>query len=156
MKKIAFLLVLLLIGSCTIYKTLPPTEHSDSVRVEIRERLIHDTTLLEIEREVEKVVTRDTVSHLENKYGVSDAVVSGGFLSHSLETKPQVIKVPVTVTVHDTIVVEKESELQYVEVNKLTYKQEVWIRIGKVLLALSIALVVFALGILILKIYLRR
>ena len=36
---------------------------------------------------VEKVVTLDTASVLENRYAVSEAVVSGGRLSHSLATK---------------------------------------------------------------------
>ena len=45
-----------------------------------------------VEKEVEKIVTRDTVSHLENSWAKSDAVVSDGFLSHSLESIPQIVK----------------------------------------------------------------
>ena len=77
---------------------------------EYRDRIVHDTTTFEIERIVEKIVTRDTVSRLENKYAKSDAVVSDGFLSHSLESKPQVIKVPYQVHVTDTVYKEKASE----------------------------------------------
>lgn len=77
-------------------------------RTEYRDRIIHDTATFEIPVEVEKIVTRDTVSHLENKYAASDAVVSGGYLSHSLESKPQTIYVPYEVTVTDTLIVEKE------------------------------------------------
>ena len=37
---------------------------------------------------VERVATLDTASVLENKYAKSEAVVSGGVLHHSLQTKP--------------------------------------------------------------------
>ena len=93
-------------------------------QIEYRDREIHDTTTIEIPKEVEKIVTRDTVSHLENTYGKSDAVVSGGFLHHSLETKPQIIKVPFTVTVTDTLW--KESEIH--EVIKEVEKPLSWWR----------------------------
>ena len=85
--------------------------------IEYRDRYVHDTTEVKIPYEVEKIVTRDTVSHLENTYAKSDAVVSEGFLSHSLESKPQIIKVPVEVHVTDTIIKESEikTEIKYVE-----------------------------------------
>jgi len=87
-------------------------------RIEYRDRIVHDTAKVEILKEVEKVVTRDTSSHLENAYGKSDAVVSDGMLHHSLETKPQIIKVPVEVHVTDTIVKEAEIHTETVEVEK--------------------------------------
>ena len=87
------------------------------VVTEYRDRIVHDTTTVEIPYEVERIVTRDTASHLENTYAKSDAVVSGGFLSHSLESRPQVIKVPVEVHVTDTLykeaqIIEKEVEVE--------------------------------------------
>ena len=88
------------------------------VVTEYRDRLVHDTTTVEIPYEVEKVVTRDTASHLENTYAKSDAVVSGGFLSHSLESRPQVIKVPVEVHVTDTLYREAEIRTEIKEVEK--------------------------------------
>ena len=94
-------------------------EYRDSIRVEYRDRIIHDTALVEIPVIKEVNVTRDSTSHLENAYAVSDAVVFNGFLSHSLATKPQTIKAPVTIRVTDTLKVEKEIEIrgetQYVE-----------------------------------------
>lgn len=80
-------------------------------KIEYRDRIIHDTTTFEVEKEVEKIVTRDTTSHLENRWAKSDALVSGGFLSHSLESIPQVVNVPFEVEVHDTLYVQKESEI---------------------------------------------
>lgn len=88
----------------------------DSLITEIHERVIHDSIPYEVPVEIEKIVTRDTASHLENKFGESDAVVSGGFLWHSLKTKPQTIYIPVEVTVADTTTTSTHSEIQTVEV----------------------------------------
>lgn len=86
-------------------------------QVEYRDRVVHDTTTLEVPVEVEKIVTRDTSSHLENNWAKSDAMVSDGFLHHSLESKPRIIQVPVEVHVTDTVwkeqeIVEKEIEIE--------------------------------------------
>lgn len=88
------------------------------VVTEYRDRVVHDTTQVEIPYEVEKIVTKDTVSHLENTYAKSDAVVSDGLLSHSLESKPQIIKVPVEVHVTDTLYKEAEIHTEIKEVEK--------------------------------------
>lgn len=117
--RIAILSLALLAVSCATLKQKPIIEYRDSIRTEIRERIVHDTATVEIPVIKEVNVTRDTASHLENTYAKSDAVVSDGLLYHSLETKPQVLKVPVFVPVHDTLRVEKEAEIrtetQYVE-----------------------------------------
>ena len=102
------------IPSCGICKHQPVIEHKDSVRVEYRDRIIHDTTTFTITKEVEKIITKDTTSHLENSYAKSDAIVSQGILSHSLESIPQIIKVPFEVEVHDTTYIEKSAETVYV------------------------------------------
>ena len=112
----ALLLVLAGATSCCAPRVITKTE----TVVEYRDRVVHDTATVAVPYEVEKVVTRDTVSHLENGYAKSDASVSGGFLSHSLESKPQIIRVPVEVHVTDTIKVEKEAveTIKEVEVEK--------------------------------------
>ena len=94
-----------------LYSCSPKIIEKVETKVEIRERVVHDTTTFEIPVEVEKIVTKDTVSHLENSYARSDASVSGGLLSHSLESIPQIIKVPYEVTVTDTVYVEKEAQI---------------------------------------------
>lgn len=86
--------------------------------IEYRDRVVHDTATVSIPVEVEKIVTRDTVSHLENKYAKSDACVYDGFLSHSLESKPQIIKVPIEVHVTDTVYKESSVTTEFVEVEK--------------------------------------
>ena len=119
MSGIALAAMLIAITGCS-----PRIVEKIVTQIEYRDREVHDTTTFEIPVIVEKNVTRDTVSHLENPYGKSDAVVSEGLLHHSLETKPQIIKVPFTVTVTDTLW--KESEIH--EVIKEVEKPLSWWR----------------------------
>ncbi len=109
---LAFLLVLCL-ASCS-----PRVITKTETVIEYRDRIVTDTAVVEIPVEVEKIVTRDTTSHLENTYAKSDAMVSEGFLHHSLESKPQYIKVPVEVHVTDTLYKEAEILTETVEVEK--------------------------------------
>ena len=111
----------------------PPAEIRDSVRVEIRERPVHDTAYVDVRLIKEVNVTRDTSSHLENEYAMSDASISNGTLRHSLETRPHKIAAPVTITVHDTLTVEKKAETIIKEVNVLTKWQGFQIILGRVL-----------------------
>ena len=103
-KIIAIVFLFGLIVSCS-----PKVIEHVTTKIEYRDRVVHDTAKVEVPYEVEKIVTKDTVSHLENTYAKSDAVVSNGFLSHSLESKPQIIRIPVEVHVTDTLW--KESEV---------------------------------------------
>ena len=111
----------------------PPAEIRDSVRVEIRERPVHDTAYVDVPLIKEVNVTRDTSSHLENEYAMSDASISNGTLRHSLETRPHKIAAPVTMTVHDTLTVEKKAETIIKEVNVLNKWQGFQIILGRVL-----------------------
>ena len=121
-----FLVAGVFLFSCSapkvIYKT--NTEYRDSVRVEVHERLVHDTVSVEIPKEVEKIVTRDTVSRLENTYAKSEAIVSGGFLHHSLESKPQIVYVPVEVPVADTTTTHVSSAVEVSEETKVEYRDK--------------------------------
>ena len=112
------LIAVMVIGfsECCVCK--PQPVQKDSVRIEYRDRVIYDTATVEVTKEVEKIVTRDTVSHLENTWASSDAMVSEGFLHHSLESKPRYIKVPVEVTVTDTLIIEHSATIIEKEVEK--------------------------------------
>lgn len=70
---------------------------ADSVRVEVRERVLLEVDTIEVAIPYEREVTstRDTTSHLETTYAISDAMISGGVLSHSLVTRPQLRKVEI-------------------------------------------------------------
>lgn len=137
-KALIGILLALTLSGCCVCKKCPPQK--DSVRIEYRDRIIHDTTTFEVTKEVEKIVTRDTVSHLENSWAKSDALVSEGFLHHSLESIPQIIKVPYEVVVTDTLIVEKTTEPEYIE-KPLTWWQKFrqgafWWLVGGIVLLL--------------------
>ena len=94
MKKVLFLIlisvVILAVGCCPCRHLMTSTQ--DSVRVEtiIRTEHIPDTVFIEIPVESERQTVRDTTSHLETSFAVSDArITSDGALFHSLENKPQ-------------------------------------------------------------------
>ena len=111
MKRIAIAAVLVAVSSCGIHKPATVVTHTDSVRVEYRERIVRDTVNYTLPVIIEKNVTEDTVSVIENEYAKTAAVVHGGKLSHDLQTKPKVIRVPVEVPVRDTVYVEKKSDV---------------------------------------------
>lgn len=117
---IVLLLVLAYLASCSpriVEKVVTETVY--------RDRVVYDTTTIEIPVEVEKIVTLDTLSHLENTYAKSDAMVTKGMLYHSLESKPQIIKVPVEVHVTDTLYKESDIHTEYIPVEKpLTWWQK--------------------------------
>lgn len=106
-------LFLISVDSCS-----PRVIERVETKIEYRDRIVHDTATFEVPVEVEKIVTRDTMSHLENHWAKSDAVVSDGFLRHSLESKPKIVQVPVEVHVRDTVWKEASTvtETEYVEV----------------------------------------
>lgn len=124
-----------------------PARHasvSDSTRVEVREvtRYIKDTIYLELPVITERIVTRDTSSRLENDYAVSEASVSGGYLSHSLATKPA--RTPVEAeareVVRDSIVFRDKLVEVPVEVEKpLSRWQRTLLTLGRTLLAMLCA-----------------
>lgn len=90
----------------------------DSTRVEVRVERVErvDTAYIEVPRIVERVVTRDTVSVLENDYALSRAEVGGdGRLSHSLETKQARVPVPVKATEERRDSIIFRAETVYVE-----------------------------------------
>ena len=84
-------IVLLLFSSCRTGKVVV-VEAKDSVRVEerIREIKVTDTLFVEVPMQKESTTVRDSISHLENDYAISDARKNpDGSLYHSLETKPR-------------------------------------------------------------------
>lgn len=104
--------------SCGPVRQLTAT---DTRKVEVREttRLVPYLVQVSIPEIQETRRTRDTSSHLENKYAVSDAIVHpDGTLEHSLRTKPQdvpqIVDVPQiqrdSIIEHETII-EKEKPL---------------------------------------------
>ena len=126
------LLFLVLASACSTVRQLPST---DSTKVEVRTETVieKDTVFVELPRVVERVVVLDTVSVLDNQFAASSAVVSGGVLRHSLETKP--VKMPAVVdkeiVYRDSIVFRDRVQTVTVEVErKLTGWQQAKLRVG--------------------------
>lgn len=119
MKPSALLAIALILTACG---TVRPTLSQDSTRVEVKTvvETVHDTAYVQLQVIVERVATLDTASVLENKYAKSAAMVSGGVLTHSLETKP--VKEPVSVekqiVYRDSLVYRDRVVTETVEVEK--------------------------------------
>ena len=124
-----------------------PARHasvSDSTRATVREvtRYVKDTVCLELPAITERIVTRDTASRLENDYAVSEASVSGGYLSHSLATKPArtTVETEAREVVRDSIVFRDRLIEVPVEVEKpLSRWQRTLLALGRTMLAMLCA-----------------
>ena len=132
MKASTLLFFTLCLTACGVAR---PVLESDNTKVEVKvvEKIVKDTAWFELPVVVEKVATLDTASVLENKYAKSEAVVSGGVLHHSLQTKP--VREPVSVeskeTVRDSIVYRDRIQTRTVEVEKkLTGWQQAKMKVG--------------------------
>ena len=81
---------------------------------------IHDTAYVQLPVIVERVATLDTASVLENKYAKSAAFVSGGVLTHSLETKPakEPVSVEKQIVYRDSLIYRDRVVTETVEVEK--------------------------------------
>ncbi|MCM1301894.1 MAG: hypothetical protein NC226_09250 [Bacteroides cellulosilyticus] len=146
MRRIAWILSVaavvgaLLAGCCPCRHLTTGTR--DSIRVEtvIRTERVPDTVLLEVPIEVIRQTVRDTTSHLETSFALSDAWINpDGSLFHSLENKAQ--KRPVAtekeIEHHETKEYRGHEETEIVEVPRpLTWWQQTQIRACWVLLAL--------------------
>ena len=119
MKPSALLAIALCLSACG---TVRPVLESDSTRVEVKTvvETIHDTAYVQLPVIVERVATLDTASVLENKYAKSAAFVSGGVLTHSLETKPakEPVSVEKQIVYRDSLIYRDRVVTETVEVEK--------------------------------------
>lgn len=117
----------ILMGCCSA--RIASDRQHDSVKVEVRERVVHEIDTIEVaipyEREV--ISTRDTASHLETTYAISDAMISGGVLSHSLMTRPQLRKIEFKKPIihRDSVVYQQSFRTVKVEVEVV--KPDTWL-----------------------------
>ena len=134
MRASILLIIAFLLTACGVAR---PVLDQDNTKVEVKtvvERVV-DTAYVELPVIVEKIATLDTVSVLENKYAKSAATVSGGVLTHALETKP--VKAPVKVekqiVYRDSTVYRNRIQTVTKEVEKpLTGWQQAKLRVGGV------------------------
>ncbi|MDE6446216.1 MAG: hypothetical protein K2L06_05070 [Alistipes sp.] len=114
----------------------------DSVRIEtvVQTELMPDTVLVEVPVEVVRQTVRDTTSHLETSFALSEARINpDGSLYHSLENKAQERPVAIEkeVVCRDSIVYRDRETENIIEVPRPpTWWQQMQIRGFWVLLAL--------------------
>ena len=144
MKNFIPVLFSLLCVACGSIKQVTPTER---VVTETRIETVFktDTVFLEVPKIVERVVTKDTLSVLENEFAKSAASVSDGLLAHSLETKPvkQPVEIQTKIVYRDSIIVQDRvvTEIQEVE-KELTGWQSFKMKMGGWFLGILIILIV--------------
>lgn len=139
--------LILLSAVCVACATSRQAAPSEKILVETRIETVYktDTVYLEVPKIVEKIVTADTVSVLENEYAKSEASVSEGLLAHSLETKPvkQPVEVQTQVVYRDSVIVKDNVIVQTVEVEKpLSRWQSFKMAMGGWMLGLIIFMIV--------------
>ena len=143
-----FLLVSLAASSCGAARHVSPTV-TDSTRVEVHTvtETVHDTAYIELPVIVERIVTQDTTSTLENDYARSEASVENGFLHHSLETKPvkHPVQIETKIVYRDSLIYRDRIETKTVEVERqLTKWQSFKMRTGGATLTLLLLAIVTA------------
>ncbi|HCZ21902.1 MAG TPA: hypothetical protein DHU85_10345 [Porphyromonadaceae bacterium] len=134
--------IVLLFSSCRTGRQVVVVEARDSVRVEerVREIKVSDTLFVAVPMQKESTTVRDSTSHLENDYAISDArVMADGSLYHSLETKPRTdtLSREVGVQVRDSIIYREKVVPKIVPVEKeLNWFTQMRIWLGNVMLVL--------------------
>ena len=147
MKPSAILAFALLLSACGVAR---PVLEADNTKVEVKTVIetVHDTAFVELPVLVERVATLDTASVLENKYAESEAVVSGGVLHHSLETKPvrEPVSVEKQIVYRDSTVYRDRVVREDVYIEKpLTGWQRLKIKAGEVFIIVSVAFLIYLL-----------
>ena len=147
---LSFLFPLALLGasSCGAARQVSPSV-TDSTRVEVHTvtETVHDTAYIELPVIVERIITRDTTSTLENDYARSEASVQNGFLHHSLETKPvkHPVQIETKIVYRDSLIYRDRVETKTVEVERqLTKWQSFKMRTGGATLTLLLLAIVTA------------
>ena len=130
----AFLPLLLLLAASACGAVRPiATQDSTRVEVKVVKEYVTDTAWVELPVIVERVSTLDTASILENKYARSEAVVSAGRLSHSLETKPvlEPVQIQKEIVYRDSVVFRDRVVKEEIQVErKKTWWQRLRMKVG--------------------------
>ena len=146
---------------CVACATIRQAAPSEKIITETRIETVYetDTVYLEVPQIVEKVVTKDTVSVLENEFAKSAASVSDGLLSHSLETKPvqKPMEVQTKIVYRDSVIFKDVVVYETVEVEKeLSGWQTFKMKTGGITLTILSLLALAAIGWIIIRILRKR
>ena len=152
---IMVLLGLLFVGCKTIKKSInEKTDTKDSVRIEYREKVVKVpvTVYVEVPVEQKETMTKDSTSHLETSFAISNAsmvwIDGVPFLRHDLKNKPQKIE-----KTEDVPVVEKEKVVW--QTRRVTYtkteireKQLAWWQKGLIWVGVVSFIIIVIIGLL--------
>lgn len=144
-------LLLCLVTACCPCRKIIPTEKKDSVRIEtvIRTDHVTDTVYVEVPAERERQTVRDTTSHLETSFAISDAQINtDGTLTHSLKNKVQnrPVVTEKEIIYKDSISYRDRTITETVEVNRLLWWQKVLCWAGGIALAIFSVTAAFKIG----------
>ena len=158
MKHFTLVLFSALCVACATTRRVAPSE---KIITETRIETVYetDTVYLEVPKIIEKVVTKDTVSVLENEFAESAASVSDGLLAHSLETKPvqKPVEVQTKIVYRDSIIFKDIVVYETVEVEKeLSRWQTFKMKTGGITLTILLLLALAAIGWIIIRILGKR
>ena len=158
MKHFTLVLFSVLCVACATTRQATPSE---KIITETRIETVYetDTVYLEVPKIVEKVVTKDTVSVLENEFAKSAASLSDGLLAHSLETKPvqKPMEVQTKIVYRDSIIFKDVVVYETVEVEKeLSGWQTFKMKTGGITLTILSLLALAAIGWIIIRILRKR
>ena len=158
MKNFTLVLFSALCVACSVSRQAAPSE---KIITETRIETVYqtDTVYLEVPKIVEKVVTKDTVSVLENEFAKSAASVSDGLLAHSLETKPvqKPVEVQTKIVYRDSIIFKDVVVYETVEIEKeLSRWQTFKMKTGGITLTILSLLALGAIGWIIIRTLRKR
>ena len=158
MKHFTLVLFSFVVVACSSLRQVTPTEKIvTETRIETAYQT--DTVYLEVPKIVEKVVTKDTVSVLENEFAKSAASVSDGLLAHSLETKPfqKPVEVQTKIVYRDSVIFKDVVVYETVEVEKeLSRWQSFKMKTGGITLTILSLLALAAISWIIIRILRKR
>ena len=158
MKHFTLVLFSFVAVACSSLRQVTPTEKIVT-ETKIETVFQTDTVYLEVPKIVEKVVTKDTVSVLENEFAKSAASVSDGLLAHSLETKPvqKPVEVQTKTVYRDSVIFKDIVVYETVEVEKeLSRWQTFKMKTGGITLTILSLLALAAIGWIIIRILRKR
>jgi len=148
MKRLFFSVITLLCilsGCCPkLYPQVEKEEYSrDTI---VRERFVRDTIIFEVPFEKEDVITKDSVSFLENKFAESCAEIKDGLLHHTLTTKPQNIEIPYLAPITETTISTSELRVVVREVERnFTIWESFQMAMGRIfLIVLLLSCIIYA------------
>ena len=88
-----FIATVMLFSSCRTGRQIVVVEGKDSIRIEerVREIKVTDTLFVEVPMQKESTTVRDSMSHLENDYAISDARIMSVQAKDSIIYREKVI-----------------------------------------------------------------